>query len=134
MSCFPHSLIHTFFSIHCLLYHSSSFWVRLIFTHQMDTINNRRLSPTTKKQLVDRCIESLTHACQCRDVQCEIPSCLKLKEILEHTKGCELKVNGECRMCKQLIALCCHHAKNCEDSCCEVPFCPNIKGFCVVQD
>lgn len=99
--------------------------------HNMD---GRNLSPATRKELVDRCIESLTHACQCKNGECNLPSCVKLKTILEHTKNCELKINGECKMCKQLIALCCYHAKNCENTCCEVPFCPNIKGFCTQND
>lgn len=60
-----------------------------------------------------RCIQSLVHACQCRDANCRLPSCQKMKRVVQHTKVCKRKTNGGCPICKQLIALCCYHAKVC---------------------
>lgn len=67
------------------------------------------------------------HACQCRDANCRLPSCQKMKRVVMHTKNCKRKTNGGCPICKQLIALCCYHAKHCQETKCLVPFCSNIK-------
>lgn len=80
-----------------------------------------------RKQSITRCIQSLVHACQCRDANCRLPSCHKMKRVVNHTKGCKRKHNGGCPICKQLIALCCWHAKLCPEAKCPVPFCLNIK-------
>ncbi|CAG9863013.1 unnamed protein product [Phyllotreta striolata] len=91
-------------------------------------------SPDTKanpgdarKLSIQRCIHSLVHACQCRDANCRLPSCQKMKRVTNHTKVCKRKTNGGCPICKQLIALCCYHAKHCPENKCPVPFCSNIK-------
>ncbi|XP_072527253.1 histone lysine acetyltransferase CREBBP-like [Salminus brasiliensis] len=85
-------------------------------------------SPQESRRLsIQRCIQSLVHACQCRNANCSLPSCQKMKRVMQHTKGCERKTNGGCPVCKQLIALCCYHAKHCQENKCPVPFCLNIK-------
>lgn len=85
-------------------------------------------SPQESRRLsIQRCIQSLVHACQCRNANCALPSCQKMKRVVQHTKGCKRKTNGGCPVCKQLIALCCYHAKHCQENKCPVPFCLNIK-------
>ena len=76
---------------------------------------------------IQRCINSLVHACQCRDANCRSPSCHKMKRVVSHTRQCKRKSNGGCPICKQLIALCCYHAKVCQEAKCPVHFCQNIK-------
>ena len=66
-----------------------------------------------RKLSIQRCIQSLVHACQCRDANCNLPSCLKMKRVVAHTKGCK-RSNKECPICKQLIALCAYHAEICQ--------------------
>ncbi|CAG4940100.1 unnamed protein product [Colias eurytheme] len=80
-----------------------------------------------RKLSIQRCIQSLVHACQCRDANCRLPSCQKMKRVVTHTKICKRKTKGDCPICKQLIALCCYHAKHCQESKCSVPFCSSIK-------
>lgn len=80
-----------------------------------------------RKQSIQRCIQSLVHACQCRDANCRLSSCQRMKRVVTHTKVCKRKTNGGCPICKQLIALCCYHAKHCLEGKCPVPFCSNIK-------
>merc|ERR1719211_570367 len=80
-----------------------------------------------RKLSIQRCIQSLVHACQCRDANCRLPSCHKMKRVVSHTKQCKRKSNGGCPICKQLIALCCYHAKMCQEAKCPVPFCQSIK-------
>ncbi|XP_054997065.1 histone acetyltransferase p300-like [Sorex araneus] len=76
---------------------------------------------------IQRCIESLVHACQCHNASCSLPSCQKMKRVMRHTQDCRQKNNGGCPICKQLIALCCYHAKQCQENKCPMPFCLNIK-------
>lgn len=81
----------------------------------------------SRRQSIQRCIHSLVHACQCRDANCRLPSCQKMKRVVSHTKCCRKKTNGVCPICKQLIALCLYHAKHCTENKCQVPFCVQIK-------
>lgn len=80
-----------------------------------------------RRQSIQRCIQSLVHACACRDANCRLPSCHKMKRVVAHTKVCRKKSNSSCPICKQLIALCCYHAKHCNEQKCQVPFCLQIK-------
>ena len=81
----------------------------------------------SRRQSIQRCIQSLVHACQCRDANCRMNSCQKMKRVVQHTRQCKKKTNGGCQICRQLIALCCYHAKHCREDRCPVPFCLNIK-------
>ncbi|KAM4535424.1 histone acetyltransferase p300 isoform 2-T2 [Fundulus diaphanus] len=97
-----------------------------------DDSNNQAAAATqspgdSRRLSIQRCIQSLVHACQCRNANCSLPSCQKMKRVVQHTKGCKRKTNGGCPICKQLIALCCYHAKHCQENKCPVPFCLNIK-------
>ena len=85
-------------------------------------------NPAEARRLsIQRCIQSLVHACQCRDANCRLASCQKMKRVMAHTRCCRRKTNGGCPVCKQLIALCCYHAKHCLETKCPVPFCITIK-------
>jgi len=39
-----------------------------------------------RKLSIQRCIQSLVHACQCRDANCRLPSCQKMKRVVSHAK------------------------------------------------
>ncbi|KAM9210288.1 CREB-binding protein-like isoform 2-T3 [Dugong dugon] len=101
--------------------------------HEMDNEGSsqgqlRSKSPQESQHLsIQCCIQSLVHACQCRNANCSLPSCQKMKRVVQHTKGCKCKTNGGCPVCKQLIALCCYHARHCQEKKCPMPFCLNIK-------
>ena len=72
-------------------------------------------SKRQRKLSIQRCIQSLVHACQCRDANCNLPGYHKMKRVVAHTKQCKKKnPNAGCPICKQLIALCCYHAKICK--------------------
>lgn len=89
---------------------------------------DRQLSPVeSRRQSIQRCIQSLCHASQCRDANCHTSSCVKMKRVIQHTFLCHRRTNSNCPVCKQLIALCCYHAKNCTESKCSVPFCLQIR-------
>ncbi|XP_070799089.1 histone acetyltransferase p300-like [Pituophis catenifer annectens] len=97
-----------------------------------DESNNQRAAATRSRAdscrlSLQRCIQSLVHACQCHNVNCSLPKCQKMKRVVQHTKRCKAKANEGCPVCKQLIALCCYHAKHCQEIKCPVPFCLNIR-------
>ena len=53
------------------------------------------LNPQEARRLsIQRCIQSLVHACNCHDLVCRIPSCQKMKRVMTHTKSCRRKTNG----------------------------------------
>ena len=89
-------------------------------------------SPAEYRRLtIQRCIQSLVHACQCRDANCRSQSCQRMKRVVAHAKVCKKKSNQQpnnCTICKQLIALCCYHAKHCNEQKCPVPYCVNFKN------
>ncbi|XP_058042034.1 histone lysine acetyltransferase CREBBP-like [Ahaetulla prasina] len=99
----------------------------------IDDESNTQQAATTQSHAdshhlaIQCCIRSLVHACQCHTANCSVPSCKKFKSIVQHTKRCERKTNGECPTCKYVIALCCYHASHCQESKCPVPFCLKIK-------
>ncbi|XP_067945482.1 histone acetyltransferase p300-like [Watersipora subatra] len=93
-----------------------------------------KLSPDEARKLsLQRCIDSLQHASQCKDANCKQSVCEKMKRVVSHTKMCKRKTTGGCPICKQLIALCCYHAKICKEAMCSVPFCSNIKSRLELQ-
>ncbi|XP_066274814.1 protein cbp-1-like [Branchiostoma lanceolatum] len=90
-------------------------------------MNNQPGLSQAQRQEVQRCIQELVHACQCRDANCSLCGCQKMKRLVHHTKMCQKKTNGGCPGCKQFIALCCYHARDCHEQECSVPFCHLIR-------
>lgn len=81
-----------------------------------------------KNLSIQNCIQSLSHACLCKDINCRLPSCQKMKRVVLHRKLCKSKAYGGCRICKQVVNLCCYHAKHCQEIKCLAPFCSNVKN------
>ena len=79
-----------------------------------------------RKLKIQRGIRSLVHATHCREPTCQLASCAKMKRVVEHTNTCRRNAGG-CRICQELIHLCCYHAKCCLERKCVVPFCRHIK-------
>ncbi|VDO38786.1 unnamed protein product, partial [Onchocerca flexuosa] len=90
-------------------------------------VEDKHDASNSRTESIQRCIQSLVHACQCRDANCRRSTCHKMKRVVQHTKGCKKRQNANCAICKQLIALCCYHAKHCNGTSCQVPFCLNIR-------
>ncbi|VDN60384.1 unnamed protein product [Dracunculus medinensis] len=88
---------------------------------------DRPNSSAGRLESIQRCIQSLVHACQCRDANCRRPSCKNMKRVVMHARSCRKRSSATCPICKQLIALCCYHAKHCDGNACSVPFCSNIR-------
>ena len=80
-----------------------------------------------RRRSIQTCLQSLVHACHCRDANCRLITCQKMKRLIQHSNACRRKNAGGCPVCKQLIALCCYHAKTCDMPKCPVPYCCAIK-------
>ena len=102
-------------------------WKRDASTDQYDTSD--RINNPDNLNAIQRCIQSLVHACQCRDPNCQSMSCHKMKKVVSHVRQCPRKSSGGCPICKQFVALCCYHAKACQEDKCFVHWCENIKKF-----
>lgn len=76
---------------------------------------------------IRRRIEYLIHASQCRDANCRQPYCIKMKQLLRHTRDCKLRASGTCMICKHFILLCVTHARECKETKCMLPVCASIK-------
>ena len=75
-----------------------------------------------QNRAIQRFIQVLVHAAQCRDKSCKSPTCAKMKRIMFHVRGCK-----QCGVCKQFLSLWAQHAKTCKSSNCPVPLCANLK-------
>nr|XP_048301059.1 histone acetyltransferase p300-like isoform X2 [Myodes glareolus] len=114
---------------------------RVIEDHKMEELgvglgeesNNQQAEASIQRQgascrlRIQRTMQFLVHACQCHSANCSLPSCPKMKRVMQHTKGCKRKTSGGCPICKQFIALCCLHAKLCQENNCQVLFCVYIR-------
>ena len=83
-------------------------------------------SQSQRQQSMQRCIETLLHAVNCRNTACVNRACSRYKRVIKHTNECKGK-NSQCNVCKQVIFLCWYHAKDCMNQYCQVPFCMNLK-------
>ena len=72
-------------------------------------------------------IQSLVHACHCRDANCRLPICQRMKRIVKHAQSHKPANLGSCAICRQLLTLCVNHAKVCKETKCPVPHCQSLK-------
>ena len=100
-------------------------WKRDASTDQYDTSD--RINNPDNLNAIQRCIQSLVHASQCRDPICQSLSCRRMKKVVSHVRQCTRKSTGGCQICRQFVALCCYHAKACQEDKCLVHWCKNIK-------
>ena len=105
-----------------------STFLKVCLNDQQQGTKRPQLSAQEERRLkIQRCIQSLVHATYCREINCQLTSCAKMKRVVEHTKTCKRKTGGGCRFCQEFIHLCCYHAKRCMERPCVVPFCRHIK-------
>ncbi|KAK4367669.1 hypothetical protein RND71_011461 [Anisodus tanguticus] len=72
----------------------------------------------------------LVHASQCRATPsnpCSYSACLKIRQLFQHAKRCNVRVPGGCEFCRRTWSLLHFHSKTCQDISCLVPRCKDIK-------
>ncbi|CAG2099955.1 unnamed protein product [Medioppia subpectinata] len=92
-------------------------------------------SKTEVQESIQRCVQSLEHSCRCRDANCRLPTCHRLKRVISHYFGCRRKGTpiNNCTVCKQLTNLCTYHARKCSEAKCQVLLCQTVKEKLVPQ-
>lgn len=90
--------------------------------HKMD-----KMGLDDENESHQRLLQSYVHVGQCRNSNCPVPLCSKMKIALDHAKFCQL-TKDDCKICKQLNGLFACHAKDCQiDINCPYSFCRNAK-------
>merc|ERR1719369_1023029 len=59
-----------------------------------------------RKKNIETCIENLEHSCSCKETDCPLSTCEKMRRVVNHYRVCKQKEVGSCDVCKQLLALC----------------------------
>lgn len=90
-----------------------------------DTLDDK-MKDTRYIKFIQRCINSLEHACECQNSNCPIASCIKVKVVVIHAQICQ-QDKGKCAACNHLLTMCSYHAKQCQLMKCSVPFCHNYQ-------
>lgn len=78
---------------------------------------------------IERTMELLIHACNCRDPKCDNSNCPKIKHLLKHAFSCTIKSAGGCQLCRKTWTLLQIHSKQCMDDNCPVPKCKDLKEY-----
>ena len=72
-------------------------------------------------ELLKRDNEYLIHAWNCKDFNCSLDGCSKMKQLIIHSYECKI---GGCRICKSTLILCYYHVWVCKNErTCNLPFC-----------
>lgn len=69
---------------------------------------------------MQRMVEAITHAVQCRNANCLRKHCNQCKMILKHSAECTKPNRQQCNVCNKLYRPIWFHAKTCVDSTCPV--------------
>ncbi|MCL7024325.1 hypothetical protein MKW94_012128 [Papaver nudicaule] len=72
-------------------------------------------------------LDSVVHASQCREPQCQYGVCLNIKEFYFHGVLCIKRASGGCILCKKVWYILQLHARSCKNSECHVPRCRDLK-------
>ena len=93
-----------------------------------DSHNSKGSAEVNKKQAFMETLKNLPHAVTCRDANCRVRNCVRMRMIVQHAKNCIHKdQRNTCSNCKQFFQICCYHAKHCTAPKCVVPYCHNIR-------
>jgi E1A/CREB-binding protein len=69
----------------------------------------------------------LLHTVSCCDTCCVSANCSRMKAILRHRAGCQIKARGGCLVCSRIWALIQIHAGQCKNRACLVPDCRAVR-------
>jgi E1A/CREB-binding protein len=74
-----------------------------------------------QKQLtMQRMLEAIRHAVQCRNANCIFKNCVPCKRLIQHAKECTKPSRNQCPLCNKIVLPIWFHAKTCTDHNCPV--------------
>lgn len=88
-----------------------------------DTSNNNDTPVNIQQQrllTMQRTLELIRHAIQCRNANCLNKNCAQCKILLKHSEECNKALRNQCSLCSRLLPTIWLHAKSCTDQTCLV--------------
>ena len=88
-----------------------------------DTTTNSETTVNIQQQrqlTMQRMIETIRHAVQCRNANCIFKNCAPCKRYIQHTKECMKASRNQCPLCNKILSPMWFHAKTCTDPNCSV--------------
>ena len=80
-------------------------------------------------------VQALVHTAVCVGVPgtkeftvCSLPSCIRVRSMIDHYKSCQSKQKKSCNECEKLHSLALQHSKECTTADCPVLFCSIMKA------
>ena len=68
-----------------------------------------------KQATMQKMLDTIRHAIQCRNANCIIKNCLPCKRFVQHTRDCTKASRNQCPNCNKILAPIWFHAKTCVD-------------------
>ena len=81
-----------------------------------------------RQQTMQRMVEAIRHAAQCRNANCIFKNCAPCKRLIQHAKECNKASRNQCPLCNKLLSPLWYHAKMCTDQNCPLPYCSSFKS------
>mmetsp|Transcript_16990 Transcript_16990/g.35665 ORF Transcript_16990/g.35665 Transcript_16990/m.35665 type:complete len:678 (+) Transcript_16990:2549-4582(+) len=82
-------------------------------------------------------LEVVAHAATCTGPPlCTSSNCLRMKQLFDHVKGCDITYKRGCKICTRLFMLLTKHARDCDSPrSCAIPFCDRIRerNICLLK-
>jgi E1A/CREB-binding protein len=69
---------------------------------------------------MQRMIEAILHAVQCRNANCIFKNCSPCKRLIQHAKECTKTSRNQCALCSKILSPIWIHSKTCTDQNCPV--------------
>lgn len=84
---------------------------------------------TERDQQIKVHLEVIAHASSCSGSPgCVSSNCLRMKQLFDHVKGCDVTFKRGCKICVRLFMLLTKHARDCDSQkSCPIPFCDRIR-------
>ncbi|CAF2062752.1 unnamed protein product [Rotaria magnacalcarata] len=105
--------------------------------HRMERSDDASETPTSsdtpvnsqqQRQInIQRMLDTLRHAVQCRNANCIFKNCAPCQRLLQHAKECTKASRNQCVLCNKIINPVWFHAKTCSDPNCPLPYCTGFK-------
>lgn len=84
---------------------------------------------------MQRMVETIRHAVQCRNANCIFKNCSPCKRLIQHTRECTKASRTQCQLCNKILSPIWFHAKTCTDQNCLVrrkTFVLSLEMICLV--
>jgi E1A/CREB-binding protein len=90
-------------------------------SNETTTNSDTQINIQQQRQLtMQPILDTMLHAVQCHNVNCEFQNCAQCKRFIQHIKECTEASKFQCSFCNKLLSPIWFHAKTCSDQNCPV--------------